>query len=404
MNVMIGNEIKEEVKIKLEQIAGIFYNEYNQQNIGLLTGNSGIAVFLAYYSKLYKDEKYFSKIPDLINENLKILNNGFNLHTFCSGISGFLWSLTHLVKINIIDKDDIADLLNELDLYIYKCMLENIDAEKFDFLHESIGNGLYFIERIEDNPMTKKYLEDLIDGLENHCHKEDDGGLKWLSYHYLTNKSIYNLSLSHGIASIIAFLGKAYKKDVHKEKVKYLLEGSIKFLLKQMQDPFINGSYFPSWIGENEPKDKSRLGWCYGDLGISIVLFKTGEILKDDSLKNKSIEIMTFNSNRRNLEFEGVADAGICHGTSGIAHIFNRMYQYTGIEKFKETSDFWFNETLKMAKFQDGLAGYKAWHSLQDGGWAKEYGLLEGIAGIGITFISAMSDVEINWDECLLLS
>ncbi len=400
---MDENEIKEKIKIKLDQIAEEIYLMPDKNDIGLLTGNSGIVLFLAYYSKFNNDAKYAHKISELIGENLKIIEEGYNYDSFCSGITGFLWSLTHLVKYNFLDKEETLDILNETDEFIYKCMMTNVDAKKFDFMHESIGIGIYFLERVKDNPMSKKYLEDLINGLELSCEKEEDGGLKWVSYNHTENKLVFNLSLSHGIASIIEFLGKAYKKNIYKEKVKFLLNGSIKFLLNHIKDPLLNGSYFPSWVYDNEAMEKSRLGWCYGDLGIAMVLYQTGEILKDDSLKEISIKIMTFNSERRILKSEYVVDAGICHGTAGIAHIFNRMYKYTGKEKYKETSDFWLKETLKMARFEDGVAGYKAWHSTVTS-WVKEYGILEGVAGVGLSFISAISDVEPSWDECLLLS
>ena len=34
----------------------------------------------------------------------------------------------------------------------------------------------------------------------------------------------------------------------------------------------------------------------------------------------------------------------------------------------------------------------------------NEYNLLDGIAGIGLSLISAISSIEPQWDECLLLS
>ncbi len=34
----------------------------------------------------------------------------------------------------------------------------------------------------------------------------------------------------------------------------------------------------------------------------------------------------------------------------------------------------------------------------------EDFGFLEGIAGIGLAFISAISDIEPAWDEYLLLS
>jgi len=53
---------------------------------------------------------------------------------------------------------------------------------------------------------------------------------------------------------------------------------------------------------------------------------------------------------------------------------------------------------------EDTLSGYKMFRTEEHGGPQEEFGFLEGIAGIGLMYISAISDVEPAWDECLLLS
>ena len=147
----------------------------------------------------------------------------------------------------------------------------------------------------------------------------------------------------------------------------------------------------------------SRLAWCYGDLGISVALWHASQALGRKDWEQEAIDTILHASKRRGLVENGVVDAGLCHGTAGIAHIFNRMHGYTGLEELKEASNYWFAETLKMARFEDGLAGFKAWQG-NERGWVNEPGLLEGIAGIGLALISAVSDIEPAWDECLLLS
>ena len=61
-------------------------------------------------------------------------------------------------------------------------------------------------------------------------------------------------------------------------------------------------------------------------------------------------------------------------------------------------------ETLKMAKFPDGLAGFKTYRPEKYGGWTNQYDMLEGIPGIGLAMLSYISETEPTWDECLLLS
>jgi len=108
-------------------------------------------------------------------------------------------------------------------------------------------------------------------------------------------------------------------------------------------------------------------------------------------------------SQRRDLKDNYVMDACFCHGTSGIAHVFNRMWRETGMDECKHAAAYWIEQTLDMAKFTDGLAGYKTW---QGGvlGYETRYGLLEGIAGIGLVLLSYYYEIEPTWDECLLLS
>ena len=80
------------------------------------------------------------------------------------------------------------------------------------------------------------------------------------------------------------------------------------------------------------------------------------------------------------------------------------MYLNTHIQEFYETVDYWMDVTNLMAKYEDGLAGYKAWRTEEYGGPEKTDTLLEGIAGIGLAILSRLNSSELAWDACLMLS
>jgi hypothetical protein len=120
--------------------------------------------------------------------------------------------------------------------------------------------------------------------------------------------------------------------------------------------------------------------------------------------EKKALEILLFGTKRRDAAAEAVLDAGLCHGAAGIAHIYSRLFFSSGIKAFKETAEYWMEQVFKMAAFEDGLAGYKQRVSNQKGTWVNSAGVLDGIAGIGLALIAAISDTEPKWDECLLLS
>jgi len=95
-----------------------------------------------------------------------------------------------------------------------------------------------------------------------------------------------------------------------------------------------------------------------------------------------------------------IIDAGICHGSVGLAMIYRRMYIETDIEIFGEAVKYWIQVSLSFSKFDDGLAGYKSFYIDK---WVNDYCLLSGIAGIGLMFISFLMDDNQKWDEIFLL-
>ena len=97
-------------------------------------------------------------------------------------------------------------------------------------------------------------------------------------------------------------------------------------------------------------------------------------------------------------------DAGICHGTAGVAHIFQRIFQDTGLPVFKDTANYWYEQTLEQANIPEGLAGYLPYFINEPVHLAQARGFLVGISGIGLSLLHAVSDNRPDWDECLLLS
>jgi lantibiotic modifying enzyme len=199
-------------------------------------------------------------------------------------------------------------------------------------------------------------------------------------------------------------LSKIYKQGIEKEKTLELLNGSVKYLLNQQLDSQKFYSTFPSWVAEDVNPANSRLAWCYGDLGIGIALWLSGNNTENKQRKDQAVEILLKTTQRKSIQDTGVVDTGLCHGSAGIAHIYNRMYKYTDRNEFKDAAEFWFNKTLEMAVHENTLSGFKAYRTEEYGGPYEDFGFLEGIAGIGLTLISAVSDIEPAWDECLLLS
>ena len=66
------------------------------------------------------------------------------------------------------------------------------------------------------------------------------------------------------------------------------------------------------------------------------------------------------------------------NGTAGMAFICQQLYQLTGNPKYKQEAEYWATQTLLFEDTDSGFAGF----DLKDE--TKAFGLLEGIAGIGM--------------------
>ena len=375
------------------------------ENIGLHAGTSGIALFLAYYDHIIQKKSDVSqRVMDILTHNIGCINSGSRLHTICSGISGFGWLCEHLSKMEMLSKEDIK-FLDYIDPYLYKMMMVDIKKGNYDYLHGALGVGTYFLSRFKIEEVHG-YLKELLIEIEKSSITCYNDAVKWISViDHETGEKGVNISLSHGMSSIAAFLIRLHQLDFETKRVIELLTRTVTYILDQITCTEGSLSCFPSFSKESSKGNYySRLGWCYGDLGIAFTLLRAAMVLKNEEWEKLAIQVLLHNCNRRNLRENAINDAGLCHGSSGIAHIFWNLYLGIQINEFNDASDFWLNVTLQMAKYSDGLAGFKAWRKEEYGGLIKTGNLLEGIAGIGLALISNLKSGNMRWDECLLLS
>lgn len=400
-NKIIESEVlKQDIDDRIHDIFNILSHQQNRHPINnLMSGEAGIILFFLSYYQLTEKEEHLELAIELIEEVL-YADNANNFPTFSGGLAGLAWAImeTHNRDFLEIDTDE---LFQDLDAPLHQYMMNEITKGNYDYLHGAIGVGLYFLNR--NTPTCLNYVSDLITVLNEKAIHGENGSIKWDSYKQgELIKDDYNLGLSHGIPSIIAFLAKAYQQNISPQITLELLQGSVQFVL-QSKFTTPNNGYFPYVAGNEEA---GRLAWCYGDLGVCCALWHAVDILPNTAeIKTVIHEVMLFNAQRRELGPNLVQDPMFCHGAVGIAHIFNRMYQRFGTEAFKETAQYWYQQTLTMGDFEDGLAGFKYYGGAHgSSSYVNNSGLLEGIAGIGLALIATISDHDPIWDRAFLIS
>lgn len=388
--------LTDRVKIKLDEIVQylLFLDFEKDLSPGLFSGTAGIALFLFYYARCFKNEYIADKAMEFLSYSINKSEKTFR-HTFCNGVSGICWCINHLITHKFIDKENL-EIIELFDLHLGRNALNDSSVAYYDYLHGSCGTFLYLLKRIK-NLNIKQYEIEFVNNLnyskttiENSCYWESKIG------------NAKNISISHGVASICIFLTKAYELNLNKVKAKELAIQSINFILNQENLPTGDLiSKYPSFYHVDSglsTNNNSRLGWCYGDLGIAFALWHYSQVFHDKMIEHKAIDTMLFNAQRRNLNTNAVIDASLCHGTSGIALIFYRMYLHTHIELFLDTAQYWLDQTLIMSKHFDGIVGYKSNNK------NNSIDLLNGISGIGLVLLTLLTGDNTRWDECLLLS
>jgi hypothetical protein len=209
-------------------------------------------------------------------------------------------------------------------------------------------------------------------------------------------RGYYNAGLAHGIPGVIGLLGRVCDAGVARDKARSLLDGAVRWLLDQ-DGP----ESFPYWVAPGAAGDTARLAWCYGDPGVAAALLGAARHVDEPAWESAALAIA-----RRAAELpyeeSGVKDAGLCHGSAGLAHLFNRMFHATGEPWLAEAARFWFEQTLAMRRPGHGIGGYEAWEP--GGARTADRGLLTGATGIALALVAATTDIEPLWDHMLLVS
>lgn len=390
--IIKDEDLVSKVEKKLKEISKSF-DTYDESDCSLFLGQSGLVLFMAYHSKhkerLNESEAYVQELFDYFQEPDNL--------NFSFGIAGILHTLYHLEKEDFFD---FEDNISDFDYSIFHEFISNDTS--LDFLH---GNTGVVFSLLEQNIGPKyDYLFDAWIASIDKIKENDPNFLKWKVDFTLAKDEHptegYSFGLAHGVPSIILVLLKLFdrKKDF---KLLQYLNKSIDFLLSVRFDAS-SEFYFPSQLVNNDKTD-SNLAWCYGDLGVAMAIFQYAKYFDKRELVEFALEIFTKHSSKRDVHTYTVVDASFCHGSVGIAHIYARIYNYTNIELYRETAEYWYGITLEKAEHPDGIAGYKQFHG-KDVPLVNEFGLFEGVSGIGLSLISAISNIEPKWDRTLLLS
>jgi hypothetical protein len=295
-----------------------------------------------------------------------------------------------------------ADDLAEIDEVLLDHLNQSPWRGEYDLIEGLVGIGVYALERLP-RPAAVACLERVVDRLAETAERRGEGTTWWTDPAWLPAETraefprgYYNAGLAHGVPGVIGLLGQACAAGVTLGKARPMLDGAVRWLLDQ-DGP----ESFPCWVAPGASGDKARLAWCYGDPGVAAALLGAARHVAEPGWEAAALAIACRAAERPYAE-SGVKDAGLCHGSAGLAHLFNRMFQATREPRLAETARSWFERTLAMRQPGRGIGGYEAWE--QGGARSADRGLLTGATGIALALLAATTPIEPTWDRMLLVS
>ncbi|MDY0905131.1 lanthionine synthetase LanC family protein [Pedobacter sp. CFBP9032] len=372
--------------------------------LGLFEGASGLALLGFYLSKQIKvsafEEKSFALLEYIITSlNEEQYGKMKIIHSLSEGITGIAYTFWHLNKYNFIDFD-FEESFSGYDELLFNLARDDFAKGTSDFLHGPMGVLFYFSKRLEQ-PKVKAYAGHLINDFLL-MSKRDSYGLR---IHNLilegTDIRDYDFGLAHGLPGQLLIMSKCLDKGLNDLLINKMITEGLLYLRNHRRDCFGEeiDSIYPSWINEdyglyhssNDANYKCRLAWCYGDLSIALAFIQIGKNTRNQSVIDDAIEIGLATTSRLNPKENLVTDIYVCHGSSGIMHMYRRLFIATNLKAFSDAFDHWNNTTRTWLEHSD-LRSPKL----------NNMSILEGLTGLCLSFLP---EIEENyWDDILLLS
>jgi lantibiotic biosynthesis protein len=372
------------------------------------------ALLHAYLRVVAGDEEHERAATRFLDASIDRLAEAPIRPALHGGFTGIAWVVEHLQHPPFTAGGEATleseDPNSDIDAAVLSYLSSPTWKEAFDLIVGLVGLGVYALERLS-RPSAVACLERVLDHLAG-LARSSEGDVTWWTPPELIPRlnrdpqetGHYNLGVSHGVPGVIAFLAQATIASDFGAKIEPMLAGAVSWLLKQ-QLPKGMGSRFAHVIGGNHQPRPSRAAWCYGDPGIAVALLSAAQSTKSADWECQAIEI-GINASRRNPAQCGVIDPGLCHGATGLAHVYNRLFQATRNREFADASIFWFDRALEMRRSGQGVAGFAAYFPNPDPfvQWHGDRDFLTGAVGMALSLLAASSSIEPLWDRLLLTS
>lgn len=320
-----------------------------------------------------------------------------------SGFPGVAWASDFVYSTLGPDTDDRAAAIDDGVLHV----LRRPDWARgpYDLIYGLTGIGVYALSRWP-RASAREMLTTVAGHLAGRASRDDDGAFWWTSPELLLGPrreqspgGAVDLGVAHGMAGVIPLLARISRLDADIPRLDDLVNAATRWLFAHaVESP--HGPTVPAFIdGESDPAP-TRSAWCYGDPGVAATLLLAARDAPSPSWNRAALHL-AIRAAERPEDQTGVRDAGLCHGSAGLAHLFNRMYQLTGEPVLGDAALHWLQRVMDDVRAAVPVLSTPTDESSVP--WNGP-GLLEGMTGIALALLAASSPRAPTWDSVFLVS
>ena len=373
-----------------------------RRDASLASGSAGLAVCSVQLARTRSDRRAASAALIRLEEAIEVMATEPLMSSLYSGFTGIAWTAE---LVDGLLRTESEDRNGDIDEAVTSLLQRYPETGPYDLINGLTGLGVYGLARWP-RPSATECLLAVVEQLDRLARHDRDGVSWWTPPSWFGPQRDWyqpgrvDLGVAHGIAGVIPFLARVHRLGLARETVGPLLDGAVCWLLAHMVDT-ASGPTVPFFIADGVEPGPARSAWCYGDPGVAAALLLAARDVGESAWAAVATGLAVRAAARPPGETR-VVDAGLCHGSAGLAHLFNRMYQLTAEPVLADAARFWIEWTLDLcasaAPGRDARptdAAQPAW---------KGAGLLEGAAGVALALEAACTTTEPVWDQMLLVS
>jgi lantibiotic biosynthesis protein len=402
----------ERIKNKINMAHSIISRSQSSDD-GLMTGNLGLAVYQSCVAPyLTGSGSQTAGFPGIVVEEIldRVGNGQSSLQTYfyANGLSGLGAVIQFLIERGDIEFD-FNENFSTIDEFILEKALESIGNGFVEYLYGGSGALYYLLGRPQASSIVR-LEEELVEAILEQVSK-DTLGVRVPRGLYPWHKSDdYDLSLAHGLCGVLLILLDVLLAGKVKNtgSIHSYLQKAVTFVRQLKRTPNPSGGAFatlPHLISRDSSAEdlagtinwgKSRLAWCYGDLGWVLFFYKYGQYVKDSEILKFADELGESTLARKTEEETSSSTAHFCHGHAGLAYMYKVLSRASGRRMYFEAAEFWLQRTLDQLDLDMEQSLYvKA---------DREAAFLEGLVGINLVLASFLEEKDPGWGRFFLIN